>query len=273
MFDPTTVRRLILVAFAFSIACEAQVEGVPEGKLALVGESALGPEDVQEVQAQLGAYAQARFRGAHGRRAMLDSLIDAEVLNQEAIAAGLENDPRAHWAIVEELANLHVSAELERRLPRAEVAADTAALRAYYDAHPEDFAEPERRSLEGVKFDDLFEAEKALARCKVGDAELGEFGDIVSTPLSRRNDTEFPGFHALLFDGSLQEGDWLVHPVVTERQVIVGRVAQIDGGTLRPFDDPDVQEELVSQVRNERLDGLRAQILAELGERYPATSL
>lgn len=267
-----SLRRVVLPALLLlGPGCEAEVETVPEGALALVGGEALGPEDVEEVQAQLGAYAQARFRGPHGQRLLIDSVIDAELLSQEAIDAGFENDPRVGWAVIEEMAAIQLAAELERRVPRAEIAADTEALHAYYDAHLDDFRTVERRRLEGVRFDKLEEAEAALARCRAGEAELSEFGEVVTTPITARDDARYPGFHVLLFDPELKEGDWLAHPAVTERKIVVGRVFEIQAAEPREFEDPAVQEQLVNAVRAERIEPVRAQYLAELAERYPAS--
>ena len=266
-----TPYRFVLAGLLLGLGCEAEVETVPEGALALVGGEPLGPEDVEEVQAQLGAYAQARFRGPHGKRLLIDSVIDAELLSQEAIDAGLENDPRVGWAVIEEMAAIQLAAEFERRVPRAQVAADTGALRAYYDAHLDEFRSVERRSLEGVRFDKLAQAEAALARCRSGEAELAELGEVVTTPIAPRDDARFPGFHVLLFDPALKVGDWLAHPVVTERKIVIGRVFEIEAAEPRDFEDPAVQEQLVNAVRAERLEPVRAQYLAELAERYPGT--
>lgn len=262
--------RALLVASLGLLACEAEVDDVPEGALVLVGDQSLYPEDLGQVQGQLGAYAQTRFRGPHGQRALLDALVDASLLSQEAVDAGMARDPRAHWALVEEMATLRLNAELERRLPRAEVAADTEALHAYYQQHLAEFTEPERRSLEGVRFSDLREAEAALARLRAGEVELAELGEVVTTPLARRDDATFPGFHVFLFDASLGQGDWLAVPVLTDRAIVVGRVAQLVPAKATPAEDPAVWERLVNRVWEERSKPVRAALLAELAERYPA---
>src|SRR5688572_13563891 len=119
------MRPLALALSWLALAC-ATDEGVPDGKLARVGDVVLGPDDLAGVQAQLGAYAQLRFRGEEGRASLLEALVTAELLAQEAIAAGLGDDPRVHWAVLEEIATLARNAELERRVPYAEVAADVA---------------------------------------------------------------------------------------------------------------------------------------------------
>ncbi|MEX1366862.1 MAG: hypothetical protein AB1Z98_27290, partial [Nannocystaceae bacterium] len=84
-----------------------------------------------------------------------------------------------------------------------------------------------------------------------------------------RDDLEYPAFHPILFDEALAPGDLLHYPVVHARKLIVGRVQQVVPATRRPFDDPEVQERLVQEVRAPRLAAAREQLLAELGQRYP----
>jgi hypothetical protein len=261
--------RLALALALGAGACEARVEGVPEGAVARAGEVVLWPEDVEGTLHQLGAYAQARFRGPEGRRELLDALVDTELLAQEAIDAGLGDDPRVEWAVVEELAALQLSTELERRLPRAHVAADEAGLAVWWRAHAAELMRPEQRSLEGVLFGELAPAEAALEACRLGTSKLSDYGTVVFTPLAERDDAEYPAFHDLLFDPALHEGDWLAHPVLSERRIVVGKVHRIVPAQVPPLDDPDTRERVVNAVWEERAAPIRAALLAELADRWP----
>lgn len=242
---------------------------MPEGAVAVVGETVFRAEDVAGVQAQLGAYAQLRFRGDEGKHSLLQALVDAELMAQAARAAGYGDDPRVRFAELEEIAAVRRSSELERLVPRATVQADTAALRAHYDAHPDDFVEPERRTAEGITFKTWPEAEAALAKVQRGEASLESLGDVVRTQLALRDDHEFPGFHPVLFAADLKIGDMLPVPVVIGPRLFVARVREIVPAHPKPFDDPAVQEALVEAVRAPRLDAARAARLAELAVQYP----
>jgi hypothetical protein len=253
-------------------ACEGG-EGVPEGKLAVVGNEVLGPEDVAKVQHQLGTYAQRRFRGPEGSRNLLEALIEAELLAQEAIANGLGDDPRVRWALLEEVALLYLSAELERRVPRESVARNVASLRAYYDQHPEEFRVPEKRVAKGVVFSSMVEALPALERLRAGEVTLEDLGQVLRTPAMARDDVAHPGFHVYLFDGSLAEGDLLPQPVAIGETLLVGRLHEIQPAHLEDFGDPSVQERLVSAARRPLLDAAQAELLAELAERFPVQAL
>ncbi len=248
--------------------CAIDDQGVPPGKLAVVGPTVLGPEDLSGVKAQLGPYAQLRFSGAEGRATLLEALVAAELMAQEASAVGLGNDPRVELAVLEEEATVYLTAQLERRVPRAQVAADTAALRAWYDAHPDRFWTVEQRSLEGVVFDTYEQAEPALAALEAGTTTLSELGETVATPLQPRDDAEHPGFHPILFDPTRGQGDFIAAPVIVARKLLVGRIQLAVPAERKPFDDPEVREQLVEQVRAPQLAQAKEQLLAELAQRY-----
>ena len=89
------VAALCLVALA---ACDVS-EGVPEGKLAVVGPTVLGPEDVAAARSQVGKYGQLRFSGPEGDATMLEALIAAELMALEANAQGFGDDPRVDFAV------------------------------------------------------------------------------------------------------------------------------------------------------------------------------
>lgn len=245
------------------VACDVS-EGVPEGKLAVVGPTVLGPEDVAAARSQVGKYGQLRFSGPEGEATMLEALIATELIALEAEARGFESDPRVEFAVQEEIATVYLSTLLERAVPRESVAQDTEALRAYYDAHPDAFSEPETRSAQGVVFKTFDEAEQALAALVGGTSTLEELGDVFATPLQARDDAEFPAFHPHLFADSVGEGDFIPHPVFVGEMLLVGRVQKVEDASVRPFDDPAVQERVVEAVMKPRRDAARAQILERL---------
>lgn len=250
----------MLLMFA---ACDVE-EGVPEGKLAVVGETVLGPEDVAAARSQVGAYGQLRFAGPEGQATMLESLIAAELLALEAEDAGLADDARVDFAVREEIADVYLSTVLERRVPRASVAQDTSALRSYYDAHAEDFSTPERRSAQGVVFKTFDEAEQAIAALRGGTTTLAELGSVVATPMQARDDYEYPAFHPYLYGDGVEEGDLIPHPVFVGESLLVGRVQKVEAAAREPFDDAAVQERLVEAVLAPRRAAAKAAFLEEL---------
>jgi len=250
-------------------ACSVEDRSVPPGKLARVGETVFGAQDLDATQSQLGAYGQFRFMGEEGRRDLLQALIDTELLAQEAVEHGKEQDPRVEFAVFEEIATVYLSSEIERRVPRSAVANDTAALRAYYDAHPHDFRVPEHRSMEAVSFTTLAEADVAFDRLRRGEVELRDLGELVATVPHPRNDLEYPGFHPFLFAEGLEVGDWLPRPIVLAQTVLVGRLQAVDPEHLEAFEDPSVQERLVEAVRAPKVSAATRELLEELAAEFP----
>jgi hypothetical protein len=261
-------RRVGLFSIVIALGCAGD-EGVPDGKLARVGDVVFGPEDVAAVGAQLGAYAQLRFSGAEGHVALLGSLVDAEVLAQEAIRQGLGDDPRVAYALAEEIASVYLTTELERRVPYAEIANDVPRLREWYDAHPRDFLVAEQRSAQGVLFADWRTAEQAIVALDSGTTTLEELGEMLTTPLQPRDDAEYPGFHAVLFDAALGPGDMMPRPVPVGEKLLVGRVQDVVAEHASAFDDPATRERVVQAVRAPLLVEARAALLRELAERHP----
>jgi hypothetical protein len=259
--------RLIRFAVALLVAGCGVDEGVPEGKLAVVGDVVIGTEDLAELRTQLGSYARRRFRGPEGMRGLLASVVDAELLAQEAVAAGLGDDPRVRWALLEEVALLYINAELERRVPYAQVAADTGALRAYYDGHTVDFTRPERRAIRGAVFHKFVEAEQAQ-RDLLSGTPLAELGALSTTPLVERDDEQFPGMHAVLFTAG-PAGSLLPRVVLNGDVLMVGKVEEVTLATQEEFEDAEVQERLVKAVRAPLLAAARAELLEELAGQYP----
>jgi hypothetical protein len=266
----------LLVTSMVMLGCEARVETVPEGALALVGEAVIQSNWVESSHAQLDAFGQARFRGPHGRRALVEALIQQELLVQEAREAGLEADGRVEWAVLEELAELQLAAMLERRLPRSEVAADQQALRARYEQTREGFVEPERRRMRVIKVVSYDEGERALARMQSGMLTLDAYaleqdGVVARTPLMRRDDQEFPAYHRHLFDPALHVGALVPVPVLSGQLVLIGEVEEIQPAQQLPFEHPQVQEQLVTAEREARLQPdqpVMMALQAELASRF-----
>jgi hypothetical protein len=247
--------------------CDLEDTALSEDARLQVGERVFSDADIAEVDAQLGPWASTRFRGPEGQRMLLEALADTELMAQAAIAAGLGDDPRVRWAIVEELAALELAGELERRVPLASTAGDTAALRAEWEANPGPYSTPERRSMRGVVFQRFADADAALAKLQAGEVTLEALGDVAETPLLAFDPTERPGFDVVLFEPGLAAGDVLPVPVVNGMSLMVGVVGALEPGRMRDFDDPEVQARLVEAVHARRSAAARAAYLEELAAR------
>jgi hypothetical protein len=261
---------LLLVPGLGLPACNAELEVVPEGALALVGNTVIWPQELDAVRTQLGGYGQRRFGQEGGGMALLEAAITQRLLELEAKRRGMELDPRVEWAVSEEMARLQLAAELERRVPERGVAEDVAALREYYDAHPDEFLLPEKRSANLIECEDVEQAEALIAELAAGETTWDALQpELAHTPLRVQDNKRFPLYHRHLFDPQLKVGDLLPTPVFGDPHVHVARVHEIVPAEPKPFDDARVQGQLVDAVRAPLLEAARVELMAELAERYP----
>jgi hypothetical protein len=122
--------------------------------------------------------------------------------------------------------------------------------------------------LRAVRFDDWEAAEAALARLQAGEVTLAELGEVMFTVPMKRDDLEYPAFHALLFDPALEVGDPLAHPVLSGAYVLVGELDAIEPAGLLPFEDPEVREALVERERAARLPPIEAELRQDREEQF-----
>jgi hypothetical protein len=242
-------------------------EGLPPGALARVGDTIIDDAWLAAMRAELGPYGQLRFRGQEGFVSLLGVAIDIELLHQQAKSSGWADDPRVQFAGIEELARRQLDAELERRWPRSMVERDRATLEKWLAAHGQELATGERRSMWYESFATWGEAEAALAGYRAKTRSPEPLAKTGVTKLLRRDDHEFPFFHSVLFDPSLQPGEWLSRPVFTEKAVLVGRVEAIEPEKAASLDDPAVFARAVDGVLAERRPALERAYLREIMDR------
>lgn len=261
--------RVVLAGWlGVAMACAPAIDEAPAGAVARVGRTWLLEDHVQSARAELDVYGRQRFRGDGGRRDLLTSLIEAELLRQRADAAGLGDDARVRWTVIDALAARQLAAELERRVDRAALARDDHAITDYYREHRDEFAVPERRGVRGVFFNTAEAADAAWQRYAKGES-LEALGRVFEIRPAARDDHEFPAFHHLLFDPKLGDGDRLPAPIYTQERLMVGHVHHVEPASWRPLDDPAVRDEIVDRLRAPALDRARAQLVAELREADP----
>ncbi len=87
-----------------------------------------------------------QFSSPVGQRDLLQSLVDKKLLYQEAVRRGLVEDPEIRRQVDELLERLAIQALLAQE-EKGMGAAGEPELRAYYDAHRQEFAQPERLHL------------------------------------------------------------------------------------------------------------------------------
>lgn len=180
---PTTMRLrpllVVVAALGLGVACnEKAVQKAPDAAavpsglspeqaqkpLAKVGDKVITLGDFAQALADMPEYERLRYQGIERRKELLRSMIDMQLLADEAKKLGLDKDP----IVTEELRQVLVSwmrGKLLEGLP-APGAIPESEARAFYDAHVDEYREPERRRVAQVVVKDEATAKKAFEEAK-----------------------------------------------------------------------------------------------------------
>lgn len=189
----------VLVAASLVAACEKS-KG-PEGEMpapasdvvARLGKNVITVDDVQEQLNRREAFVRARYTAPEKKKEFLDGLVRFELLAQEALKKGYQNDPDLirmykQW-LVARLVQKNFDPQFEgKAIPQEEV-------RSYYEAHKQEMLRPERRRAGEivVKTEAVANKVVALAR-KLGPADSAGFTELVTgfteDPVGQRRNGE-----------------------------------------------------------------------------------
>ncbi len=134
-----------------------------------------------------------RYESKKRRRDLLQEMIDIELLAQEARRRGLDKNPEVQDAIRQVLRDAMRSKIQDSVRPPGRITPDE--VKAYYDAHLEDFREPERRRVSAIVLGDPEKAREVLelALALKNDADWGGlfFAHSLTAP-AERNPNDAP---------------------------------------------------------------------------------
>jgi peptidyl-prolyl cis-trans isomerase C len=123
--------------------------------------------DYAAALAQMNEFDRARYQTPARRRELLAELVDLELLAIEAERRGLANAPEAR-ATAQQLIENALLEDVRRALPAPGALAE-AEVRAYYEAHRDQYREPERRRVAAIALASRAEAERVLALARAAD--------------------------------------------------------------------------------------------------------
>jgi peptidyl-prolyl cis-trans isomerase C len=137
--------------------------------LARVGARSITLGDVAAALERMDPFERMRYQTDDRRQALLDELINVELLAREAERRGLDQKPET-----EELVRQFQRDELLRRL-RASVPGPSelsaSAVQAYYQEHRADFFDPERRRAAQIVLADANQAARVVSEATGADAD------------------------------------------------------------------------------------------------------
>jgi peptidyl-prolyl cis-trans isomerase C len=144
--------------------------------LAKVGERTITLGDYAATLERMDPFDRLRYQSAERRKELLEEMIDAELLADDARAQKLDQRPETQQAVRQILRDAILADAKKGLPPPANFSQDE--VRAYYEAHPNDFQDPERRRVSHILFKDKNAATRVLALAKGSSAQ--DWGTLVA---------------------------------------------------------------------------------------------
>jgi len=116
-----------------------------------------------------------RYQTPERRKELLDQMIAVELLAAEARKRGLDKDPETAEAIRQVMRDAIIRQARLKGRPPADI--PEPEVRAYYEAHKQEFEEPERRRVAHIVVKDKAKAEKLLTDARK--ANPTQWGELV----------------------------------------------------------------------------------------------
>jgi hypothetical protein len=136
--------------------------------LAKVGDRVITLGEYAAALERMDSFERMRYQSPDRRKRLLDEMIEVELLAQEARRRGLDKTEETQERVRQVLRDSLLD-DLRKSAPSANEISD-ADLHAYYDAHKDDFAEPERRRVAAIALENQAQAKTVLAKALKADA-------------------------------------------------------------------------------------------------------
>ena len=156
--------------------------------LVVIGDTSVTVGDFAEQLADKSPYLRARYASPERRRELLDELVKFELLAKEAARRGLDKSDEVVRTKKQLMVQQMMKAEFEDKVKLSDIT--EAEIKAYYDAHPDEFNKPAQVRASVVIARDEAKAKKLLKQLqdKPDDNEL--FRELASV---QNDDPAWPG--------------------------------------------------------------------------------
>jgi len=162
--NTTTKNKLLLIILLFAAsvfihACGktspdspgSKIDEECENVLAEIGSSKICQEDFDAALAGIGKKERKNYKELSGKLKFLDSMIHKELLSQEAVRRGLDNDPQ-FLKRMERTKKHFLSTRLKNIIKNEEIDLPEDEIRKYYEEHRDKFIQPEAVSVRYLSF-------------------------------------------------------------------------------------------------------------------------
>ena len=141
--------------------------------LAKVGDRTITLGEYAETLERMDPFERMRYQSADRRKRLLEEMIEVELLAQEARRRGLDKAPETQERLRQILRD-QLLEEVRKGGPAPDEVPE-AELKAYYDAHKAEFAEPERRRVAAIVLSSAGQARTVLPKAlKASPADWGK---------------------------------------------------------------------------------------------------
>ena len=155
-----------------SSSAEADAGAAPAGLtaeqaakiVARVGDRVITVGDFATALDRMDQFDRLRYQSPERRKELLDEMIDVELLADDARKKGLDKEPETQEAVRQILRDA-LLAEVRKGV-RAPADIPAADVSAWYQAHPDDYRDPERRRVAAIVCKDEATATKAIGEAK-----------------------------------------------------------------------------------------------------------
>ena len=259
--------------------------------LARVGDRVITVGDYAAALQRMDRFERLRYQSAERRKQLLDEIIALELLADEARRQGIDRQPDTQLRLDQALRD-EVLSDLRATAPAPE-SLEQSDVRGYYDAHKDEFKEPERRRIAEVVVARVEDAKRVIEAARDASAQdwgglvrkysVGRRGAAASLPLELEGDLGIvsdPG-QVAPSEPRLPEavvkaafaiekvGGIFPDPVVVQNQYHIVRLTSRVPSRSRTFGEAErsIRVKLVQQ----RIEASQQQLLDELRKRIPVS--
>ncbi len=154
-----------------------RVHGLTEAEaaqtLAKIGDHTITVGEFAEEIANKGPFLRTRYNSPERRRELLDQMVRFELLAQEADARGFDDAPEVQRTRKQILIRRFLKQEYEDRIQPSDVTDDE--VRAYYEAHPAEFHQPEQVRISHILFEREADATRVLRQIQASPSDVRLF--------------------------------------------------------------------------------------------------
>lgn len=132
--------------------------------LVIIGDTMVTVGDFAEQLADKSPYLRARYASPERRRELLDELVKFELLAKEAARRGLDKSDEVQRTKKQLMIQQMMKAEFEDKVKLSDITDDE--IKAYYDAHPDEYSKPAQVRVSEIVVKDEAKAKRLLKQVR-----------------------------------------------------------------------------------------------------------